>query len=143
MPALLTAFTRNWYVCPSARPRTGYRQVFTGLSLHGTQSSDPATHLERNTARGVPSGFVHNIMMSFLALRWPTYRPFNKISKDWASSIITGGYPRKNQAIFIYVMAFHIEWGSGCTSCFCCSIYRNSKLQWLRFFLLCTKTCTQ
>lgn len=56
MPALLTAFTRNWYVCPSVRPRTGYLQVFTGLSLHGTQSSDPATHLERNTARGVPAG---------------------------------------------------------------------------------------
>lgn len=61
------------------------------------------------------------------------YRPFNKISKDWASSIITGCYPRKNQAIFIYVVAFHIERGSRCTGWFCCSICRNTKLLWLRF----------
>lgn len=62
------------------------------------------------------------------------YRPFNKIPKDWASSISTGCYPRKNQAILIYVVAFHIERGSRCTSWFCCSICRSTKLFWLRLF---------
>ena len=66
-------------------------------------------------------------IMSFFAQRWLTYRPFNIVSQDRTSSIITGCYPRKNQAVFIYIMAFHVEWGSRCTSCFCCSIYRNTK----------------
>lgn len=64
-PCLLTAFMRNWYVCPSARPKTGCLQVFTGFSLHGTQSSDPATHLRWNTAHGLPAWVFHNTIMSF------------------------------------------------------------------------------
>lgn len=50
------------------------------------------------------------------------YRPFNVVSQDGTASVVTGCYPRQHQTVFIYIVAFHVEWGSRCTSCFCCGI---------------------
>ena len=47
MPALFTARTRKWTAWPRVRPVTGYLHTFTGLSLHWTQWSLPASHLGR------------------------------------------------------------------------------------------------
>lgn len=45
------------------------------------------------------------------------YRPFNEVAQDGASSIITGWHPGKEQAVFVHIVASHVEGGSWGTSC--------------------------
>lgn len=50
------------------------------------------------------------------------YRPLNIIAEDWASTVITGSYPGKNETVSVHIMALYIEGWSRSSSCNCCSI---------------------
>lgn len=53
------------------------------------------------------------------------YRPLNEVPQDGAPSIIAGGHPGEGQAVFVHIVALHVEGGSWGTSCRCCSVCKT------------------